>query len=177
LSATYKCCNLQAIVTRTDDDLRLLAARLDTDWVEIGRFFLSRKLRSTLHHGVAAELSPVQLQAIALLAEEPHRVGALADRLGLAESSATRMVDRLEEQGLTARRVLPADRRSVTVDLTPAGREVAERIAEGRRSYLTGILEALEPLERGELVRLFAKVAAAQRAANEPAAPSARRIS
>lgn len=160
-----------------DESLALLAGRLDADWVEIGRFFLSRKLRSTMYHGVAAELSPVQLQAIALLAEGPLRVGALADRLGLAESSATRMVDRFEEQGLISRSVLPADRRSVAVELTPSGRDVAGRIADGRRSYLMGILEALEPGERGELVRLFSKVAAAHRASEDAAGVPARRVS
>ena len=142
--------------------------------MEIGRFFLSRKLRSTMHHGMAVELSPVQLQAIALLDEAVHRVGGLADHLGLAESSVTRMVDRLEELGLTTRRPLPDDRRSVAVELTPAGREVAAQIAAGRRSYLTGILEALEPDERGELVRLFAKVAAAARASQHDPAASPR---
>jgi len=155
-------------------DLRTLAERLDRHWVEIGRFFLSRKLRSTMHHGMAVELSPVQLQAIALLDEAVHRVGGLADHLGLAESSVTRMVDRLEELGLTTRRPLPDDRRSVAVELTPAGREVAAQIAAGRRSYLTGILEALEPDERGELVRLFAKVAAAARASQHDPAASPR---
>jgi DNA-binding MarR family transcriptional regulator len=171
---------MQRIVGGSDPELRLLAARLDTHWVEIGRFFLSRKLHATIHPRVTTELSPVQLQAIALLDEGILRVGVLADRLGLAESSATRMVDRLEEQGLTSRRVLPEDRRSVAVELTRAGRVVAAQVADGRRSYLTGILQALEPRERGELVRLFAKVAAAQRAGadEEPRARSrARRIS
>ncbi|MBI3647586.1 MAG: MarR family transcriptional regulator [Actinobacteria bacterium] len=138
------------------------AAELDALWVEIGRFFLSRKLRSKLHRGVASELSPVQLQAIAVLAEASVRVGELADQLGLAESSVTRLVDRLEGHRLVVRRVLPTDRRSIAVALTPAGRRVAEAVARGRRAYLTEMLEALEPSERGELVRLFAKVASAQ---------------
>jgi hypothetical protein len=65
----------------------------------------------------------------------------------------------------------------VAVELTPEGRDIAARIADGRRSYLMGILEALEPGERGELVRLFAKVAAAHRASEDAAGVPARRVS
>jgi DNA-binding MarR family transcriptional regulator len=159
-------------------DVERAAAELDAHWVEIGRFFLSRKLRSKLHHGVASELSPVQLQAIAVLAEAPLRVGELAERLGLAESTATRLADRLEGHRLVVRRVLPADRRSVAVGLTPAGRKVAEGVARGRRAYLTEFLQPLEPQERGELVRLFAKVASAHAEKEErERGTKARRIS
>lgn len=147
---------------RTPSDVEGAAAELDAHWVEIGRFFLSRKLQSKLHHGIASELSPVQLQAIAVLADAPLRVGELADRLGLAESTSTRLADRLEGHGLVVRRVLPSDRRSVVVELTPGGRKLADGVARDRRAYLTELLQPLEPKERDELVRLFAKVASAQ---------------
>lgn len=156
-----------ALMPRRSAALERLAAEVDPHWVEIGRFFLSRKLCSKLHHGLASELSPVQLQAIALLAGTPLRVGELADRLGLAESTATRLADRLEAHGLIVRRMLPTDRRSVAVELTPAGRRLAEGVARGRRAYLTEILRTLEPHERGELVRLFGKVASARAASEE----------
>lgn len=149
-----------------------LAAELDAHWTRIGRFFLSRKLRSKLHHGVASELSPVQLQAIAVLAETPVRVGELADRLGLAESTTSRLIDRMEAQRLVVRRALPADRRAVTVELTLSGRRLAQGVARDRRAYLTEILQTLEPQERGELVRLFAKVARAQSGNEERAHPT-----
>lgn len=169
---------MQGIMPQRSSHVERAAAELDAHWVEIGRFFLSRKLRSKLHRGVAAELSPVQLQAVAVLAVASVRVGELADRLGLAESSVTRLVDRLEGHRLVVRRVLPTDRRSIAVELTPAGRRVAEAVARGRRAYLAEMLEALEPSERGELVRLFAKVAAAQaEKENRERGMKARRIS
>lgn len=164
--AECRCCILQRIMT-VPTGIERLAAELDRHWVEIARFFLSRKLRSRLHHGVAAELSPVQLQAVAVLGESTVRVGELADRLGVAKSTATRLVDRLEAHRLVVRRVLPVDRRSVAVKLTFAGRRLAEAVARDRRAYLTELLEGLEPCEQGELVRLFAKVAAAQAAKEE----------
>jgi DNA-binding MarR family transcriptional regulator len=164
-------------MARSVRNIERQAADLDRSWVEIGRFFLSRRLRSRLHQGVAAELSPVQRLALATLGECPFRVGDLADQLGLAESSATRLVDRLERQGLVARRMLPTDRRSVTVELTPAGRLTAENAAHGRRAYLAEILRALEPRERAELVRLFGKVAAAPARDAADAGAAARKIS
>ncbi len=143
------------------DDLEALAAELDAHWVELGRFFLSRKLRAELDRRTRgkAELSPVQRYTLALLGEEPMRIRDLAERLGLAESSATRLADRLEALGLARRRADATDRRSVLLQLTPSGRAHARAVAERRRAYLVELLRRLEPDERRELVRLFAKMA------------------
>jgi DNA-binding MarR family transcriptional regulator len=149
-----------------DQDIRLLAAQLDTSWVEIGRSFLSRRAPARVQTGIAAELSPIQLHALGLLAEQPRRVGELAGSLGLADSSASRLVDRLESLGLVDRRHLATDRRVVEVELTKDGRALAAETARRRREYLTVILDALQPGEREELVRLFKKVASMQ--AHEP---------
>lgn len=147
------------------DDLEALAAELDAHWVEIGRFFLSRKLRADLRRGArgaASDLSPVQRHTLALLGEEPMRIRDLAERLGLAESSATRLADRLEALGLARRHADAEDRRSVLLQLTPSGRAHARAVARRRRAYLVELLRGLEPDERRELVRLFGKMAAAR---------------
>ena len=152
------------------------ASELDVYYREIWRNFSSRKARTRLQEGAAAELSPVQLHALALLSEEPQRIGVLADRVGLAESSATRLVDSLERGGLAVRDTSPSDRRVVTVKLTPAGRRLERAAAKRRLDYLTSILESLAPSERRELVRLFAKIAKVQAdEANQGARP--RRVS
>jgi DNA-binding MarR family transcriptional regulator len=148
-------------VGKGSDDLEALAAELDAHWVEIGRFFLSRKLRDDLRRGGPRELSPVQRHTLALLGEEPMRIRDLAERLGLAESSATRLADRLEALGLARRRADAEDRRSVLLQLTPSGRAHARAVAKRRRAYLVELLRRLEPEERRELVRLFAKIAGA----------------
>lgn len=152
------------------------AAELDSYYRDIWRNFSSRKARTRLQQGAAAELSPVQLQALALLGEGPMRIGALAEGVGLAESTVTRLVDRLERHGLAAREVSSEDRRVVTVKLTPAGKRVEQAAARRRLDYLVGILESLDPSDRDELVRLFAKIAAVQADA-APATRTRRRIS
>ena len=144
---------------RTDVPEELLA-ELDRSWVELGRSFVRR--RQVPPGSKLPDLSPVQMQALSQLVDHPMRVGQLAERLGLADSTVTRLVDRFETLGLVVRASQPSDRRSVTVQLTLRGRRTAEMLARGRRSYLAGVLEPLEPAERAELVRLFGKVVAVQ---------------
>jgi DNA-binding MarR family transcriptional regulator len=139
-----------------------LLAELDRSWVELGRSFVRR--RQPAIGTKVPELSPIQMQALSQLADHPLRVGQLAERLGLADSTVTRLVDRFEALGLVVRASQPSDRRSVTAQLTLLGRRTADMLARRRRAYLTDVLEALEPDERAELVRLFAKVVAVQEA-------------
>ena len=66
------------------------------------------------------------------------RMTDLARRLVLSKSSATRMVDRLEERGLVERRIPETDRRGMEVSLTKSG---ARRFVEAGRVHLRGIEE------------------------------------
>lgn len=139
-------------------DPQALAAELAEAWEEIGRFVLNRRLQSGLYGGIVNDLSRVH--ALAVLARGDRRMSQLAAELGLAESTVTRLVDRLEEAGLVHRRADPADRRLVVAGLTAAGRRLVRRAEAHRRAYLADLLEALEPGERLELVRLLGKVGA-----------------
>ncbi len=147
-------------MVRSDVSLHDLAAELESAWIEIGRLFLNRRIASAVGRDPESELSAVQHVAITALRGRPMRVGELACHLGLADSSVTRLVDRLEGRKLAERRHLRSDRRGVVVGLTDAGVRLADAAAERRCTYLTDILKALEPDERRELVRLFGKVAA-----------------
>ena len=141
-----------------------LADVLAAHWEELSRFVLDRKVRSSLYRGPAGDLSHIQLAALTALADGDVRMGDLATRLGLAESSVTRLVDRLEGVGLAIRRPSAGDRRCVEAGLTPEGRKVVRRVLAERREFLDEILQTLDPNERGEFVRLFGVMAAALRA-------------
>jgi DNA-binding MarR family transcriptional regulator len=155
----------------TDRSLTSLAEELERSWGEIGRLFVSRRLGTTFQEGLSVELSPIQLLALSILSDGPARIRDLAEGLGLAESTVTRLVDRLEDQRFVSRGTLPTDRRSVAVRLTTSGRRVADAVAAKRRLFLTAMLEALEPAERKQLVHLFGKIAAVRRAQeHEPVA-------
>ncbi len=54
----------------------------------------------------------------------------LADRLGIGRAAIGSVVDRLEARDLVERRPDPDDRRVWLVSITPAGRELADRVAD-----------------------------------------------
>ena len=70
--------------------------------------------------------------------EGSMRVSDLADQVGLSRSAATRLVDRLEHEGLVNRGVCDTDRRATFVILTPVGEEEFKRAG---RVHLKGIDE------------------------------------
>jgi DNA-binding MarR family transcriptional regulator len=164
-------------MSRTPAPVARQAEELDVHYRDIWRNFSSRKARTRLQQGAASELSPIQLQTLALLGEEPLRIGSLADKLGLATSSVTRLVDRLERMGLAKRAFSDSDRRVVTVKLTSMGKRLEAAAAKRRLDYFVDILSSLAPKERNELVRLFAKIASVQAADSELTDDKNRRVS
>ena len=58
----------------------------------------------------------------------PCPIAEVITVFGLRGSTATSVLDRLEERKLLARRPNPDDRRSFLLDLTPEGRRVAEQV-------------------------------------------------
>ncbi|GAA1678804.1 MarR family winged helix-turn-helix transcriptional regulator [Fodinicola feengrottensis] len=68
----------------------------------------------------------------------------LAREASLTSGGFTKLADRLENAGLLVRRDCPSDRRMTYAQLTPAGRDVAERAqaahADGLRRYVVEVL-------------------------------------
>jgi|SRR4051812_32874200 DNA-binding MarR family transcriptional regulator len=152
-----------------DRRLDALARDLSDSWHELGRVLASRRLLASLHGGTSPALSPTRRKALDVLARESGgvRVGELARGVGVDETTATRLVDRLAADGLVHRRRLESDRRVTVVELTAAGTELVDEIARRRRDFFRDVLRALEPDEREELVRLTARAAGALRSTTE----------
>lgn len=72
----------------------------------------------------------------------------LATALGTAASSVTRLVDKLEAAGHVERGADAHSRTIVTVEATPAGREVVAAVLERRHMLLEQVLDAMAPEER-----------------------------
>lgn len=114
-----------------------------------------------LRHGWAASLSEWDLsphQAVALrtaLAADGERVSDLAGRLRIAARSATEVVDGLEERGLVRREPSPTDRRAVLVQVTEAGRELAEQVERSRRAAQLAMFDRLDEGEQEQLRQLL----------------------
>ena len=93
-----------------------------------------------------------QLWALQELSEVPGlRVGALAGRMALHQSTASNMVDKLESARLIRKERASADQRVVHLYLTEAGRELLERSPSPARGILP---EALRRLDEETLLRL-----------------------
>src|SRR3954471_5919906 len=77
---------------------------------------------------------------IALQAAPGHRLrmAELADRVILSRSGMTRLVDRLEKEGLLARDTCASDARGLFAVLTPKGEEL---LASARPTHLDGVRE------------------------------------
>lgn len=87
------------------------------------------------------------------------RPSDLAVTLGMAPTNISKIARRLEEAGLTARVPAPDDDRSVLVALTPAGREIGERIAAAAARANAAALAGWAPEEVEALQRVLAKFA------------------
>lgn len=149
-------------------ELKPLAAELATCWRELGTILASRRLHASLHPELGAKLTPSKARALALIGESGGlRIGELADRVGVDDTTATRMVDRLEELGVAERRGAEGDRRATLVDLTDEGRGLMRGVAEQRLLFYCDVLDALDPEEREQLVNLTAKAALVLRARSE----------
>ncbi|MFF5972809.1 MarR family winged helix-turn-helix transcriptional regulator [Streptomyces sp. NPDC012769] len=88
----------------------------------------------------------------------PVRQSALIQSLGLDPSTVTKMLQRLEQCGHVRRRPDPADRRAVLVEATEEGEALRARVEEVWSGLEEDSLAGLGPAERGDLVRLLARL-------------------
>jgi DNA-binding MarR family transcriptional regulator len=77
----------------------------------------------------------------------------LASRERIQRPTATRLIARLEEQGLVERMADPDDGRSISIATTPAGEARLERSRTRRDAFLTRRLERLGHEDRATLAR------------------------
>jgi DNA-binding MarR family transcriptional regulator len=79
-------------------------------------------------------LSTSQLEALLVVEDkEGLNLGALAERMGVLLSSASRLCDRLVAAGMLERAASPVDRREVILTLTANGRALLEDLRADRR--------------------------------------------
>lgn len=82
------------------------------------------------------------------------RMSEIADSVLLSRSGLTRLVDRLEREGLLERRECASDRRGAYARITDAGRE---RFRAAQRTHLAGVRRMfLDVLSEDDLRRLAA---------------------
>lgn len=137
---------------------------------------LSFLVQATVADAAATErLSLTQVRLLGVLRDREPGMAQLAAHLGLDKSSATGLVDRAERRGLVRRTPSPLDRRSSTVSLTVAGRQMASRLEALVTASVEQLLLPLNAGDQQHLARLAATVdrgAIPSESVTEPSPPS-----
>ncbi|TMR95523.1 MarR family winged helix-turn-helix transcriptional regulator [Nonomuraea basaltis] len=119
---------------------------------------ITRRLEAELL--VAHDLPLASYDVLMQLAEAPERrlrMNDLADRVLLSRSGLTRLIDRLQRDGLVSREACADDARGLFAVLTEAG---GARLAEATPTYLRGIrTQFLDMLDAGEIGQVRAMLA------------------
>ncbi|MGI5166905.1 MarR family winged helix-turn-helix transcriptional regulator [Spirillospora sp. CA-253888] len=137
---------------------------------------LMKRIRAQTSGGPGAR--PLQLSnlmvvhAVAALSCAPDQevtVGAVAERLEIDPSTASRLVGHAIDAGLISRRPSPVDARRANLGLTDAGARVKKVADRFRRAYLAELMADWTDTERSEFARLLTRFADA--AAQSPMDP------
>jgi DNA-binding MarR family transcriptional regulator len=128
-----------------DDALLELPSRL--------RLAIARTARR-LRQQAGTDLSAALTAALATVEERgPLTPSELAEAEHVKRPTATRIVHRLEGQGLVERAADPGDRRSFLIAITPDGRALLRRLRRRKNAYLARRLRELEPADVDALGR------------------------
>jgi DNA-binding MarR family transcriptional regulator len=126
----------------------------------IGR--LARQLNMT---AAGEGLTPTQASVLGQIAlRGPLGMAELAELEGLNPTMLSRMVRKLDDDGLIRKLSDPADLRAVHVEITPAGSLVHDRLRELRTQVVS---ECLQRLPRGTVAELVQALPAMERLADE----------
>jgi len=120
------------------------------------RHVLARSARR-LRQEAGTDLSPSLSAALATVDRHgPLTPSELATRERVQRPTITRVIGRLEEDGLVTRAADPADRRSALITVTPAGRALLAAARTRKDAFLSERLDALAPEDRATLERAAA---------------------
>jgi DNA-binding MarR family transcriptional regulator len=91
-------------------------------------------------HGLGVSEFEV-LERLALPDKDQHRMQELADSVHLSQSALSRLIGRLEDEGLVSRAICSTDRRGIFACITDAGRERYEAARPTQRRVLAETLD------------------------------------
>lgn len=123
-------------------------------------------------------ISAAHFNLLNLLAASPRglRASELAASLVVDPSSATYLLDQLEDRALAIRKRDPYDRRALRIVLTPSGKKLHAQLSTAYQAALAKIARSFSARELSRLLPILEKLPAAAIAAvdslEEPAPPS-----
>jgi DNA-binding MarR family transcriptional regulator len=118
-----------------------------------GRLRLSAtRLARRLRQEAGAGLTPSQLSALAVIDNHgPLTLGSLAEHERVAPPSVTKVVAKLEADGLVVRTCDPADRRISWVSTSSRGVALVDESRRRKTAWLAGRVATLDPDQRARL--------------------------
>jgi len=98
-------------------------------------------------------ITPPQLTALQVLQRNGNiTIGELGEKMYLAYSTATDLIDRMERNELVQRIRDSNDRRVVRLQILPKGEKLVDEVIARRKQYLAGILVEVNEEDRIHLV-------------------------
>lgn len=134
----------------------MLSTSTDTELATALRLAVARTARR-LRQESGAGLSPTLIAALATIERHgPLTPSELAAHERVQRPSATRVLIRLEEEGLVTRAADPSDRRSSRIAVTAAGAALLAESRTRKDRFLSDRLDALGAADRATLARAAA---------------------
>lgn len=104
-------------------------------------------------------ITPPQFVALQWLHESGDMtIGDLSNKMYLAFSTTTDLVDRMEKNELVQRIRDEQDRRVVRIHLLSEGERIIQEVIEKRQNYLRDLLESFDTDEAQDLLQLLQKL-------------------
>lgn len=135
-------------------------------------------LSNRISQGIAAayrnrfDLSVTEWRAIAIVGRYPGiSATGVAQRSAMDKVAVSRAVKNLLARQLLERQDNDSDRRAKHLHLSPAGRDIHDRIVPAARAYERRLIDALEPADREALDRVIRRLADAADPLAHPTAP------
>ncbi|NLN84097.1 MAG: MarR family transcriptional regulator [Firmicutes bacterium] len=98
-------------------------------------------------------ITPPQLTALQVLQRSGNiTIGELGEKMYLAYSTATDLIDRMERNELVIRVRDSSDRRVVRLQILPKGEKLVDEVIARRKTYLSGILEEVSDEDKIQLI-------------------------
>ena len=85
-------------------------------------------------------------------------IGEIGDRVHLASSSMTYVIDKLEQRGLLRRRRSEEDRRALLAELTPEGRAKIEAVFPEHAALIRDLMDNLTPEEKRDTASVLKRL-------------------
>jgi DNA-binding MarR family transcriptional regulator len=118
-------------------------------------------------------MTVAQAATLEALTEGDMRLHDLGKRLGIAPSTLTRNLARLEERGLVVKELDPIDRRAQRVALTEAGCAAADGVRRQEETFARSVLDRLPHGSATDALETLDNLLIAVRSATEACCPGA----